>query len=255
MRLHRFAVLMFLAVPLAAQEPIVTDRPDYVESSLTVGRGVFQLETSAAADRTSRAGMTARTLSTPTLFRYGITPTLELRLETDGYVHASATGTTAQDGIADAAVGVKWHGLDAAGARPAVAFLLHGDLPSGTRAFRTDGVRPSLRAVGEWELPAGFGLGVMPGVVYDVAGNGTREWHALFGATFGHPITNDVRMYVEYAADQLPLAHDQNTTAFFDVGTAWVLTTDIQLDLSAQFGLTPTSTDQAFALGFSRRFR
>ena len=255
MRFHHFVALMLVAAPLAAQEPIVTDRPDYVESSLTVGRGVFQLETSAATDRTSRAGMNARTVSTPTLFRYGIAPKLELRLETDGYVHATATGATAQDGLADAAIGLKGHALDAAGARPAVAFLLHGDLPSGTRAFRTDGVRPSLRAVGEWELPAGFGLGLMPGVVYDVAGNGDRAWHALFGATVGHPISEKVRMYVEYAAEQVPLAHDQNTTAFFDIGTAWVLTTDLQLDLSAQFGLTPTSTDQAFALGFSRRFR
>jgi hypothetical protein len=255
MRLSHFVLVALLASPVAAQEPIVTDRPDFVESSLTVGRGVFQLETSAATDRTNAAGITARTISTPTLFRYGVTSALELRLETDGYVHASATGGTSEDGLADAAIGLKWHALDGAGARPAIAFLLHGDLPSGTRAFRTDGVRPSLRAVGEWELPAGFGLGVMPGVVYDVAGNGSREWHALFGATFGHPITEQVRWYVEYAAEQLPLAHDQSTTAFLDMGTAWVLTTDIQLDLSAQFGLTPTSTDQAFAVGFSRRFR
>jgi hypothetical protein len=255
MRTISFVLAALSAAPLAAQEPIVTDRPDFVESSLTVGRGVFQFETSAATDHAVAGGITARTFSTPTLFRLGLTPALELRLETDGYMHASATGTTSEDGLADAAIGIKWHALDGAGARPAIAFLLHGDLPSGTRAFRTDGVRPSLRGVAEWELPAGFGLGVMPGVVYDVAGNGSREWHALFGATFGHPITEQVRWYVEYAAEQLPLAHDQNTTAFLDVGTAWVLTADLQLDLSAQFGLTPTSTDQAVAVGFSRRFR
>ena len=40
--------LVLLAAPLAAQEPIATDRPDFVESSQVVGPSAFQIETSAA---------------------------------------------------------------------------------------------------------------------------------------------------------------------------------------------------------------
>lgn len=240
---------------LAAQEAIVTDRPDYVESSDVVGKKVFQLETSAATDWTASAGLTARTVTTPTLFRLGVTKNVELRLETDGYTRATLTGASAVDGLSDAAVGIKWHLVDGAQRRPSVAVLIHGDLPSGSTAFRGEGFRPSFRAVGEWDLPAGFGIGIMPGVVYDVNALGEREWTSLFGVTVGHPITASTRFYVEYAAEQLPLKATQPTTSFFDAGTAWVITRDLQVDLSARVGLSGEASDGSLAIGVSRRWR
>lgn len=253
-----FVLMAGLAVcarPLAAQEPIVTDRPDYVESSDVVGKKVFQLETSGATDWITTGGVTARTVTTPTLFRLGVTRTVELRLESDGYTRATLTGAAAVDGLSDAAIGIKWHLVDGEKRRPSVAVLIHGDLPSGSTPFRGEGVRPSFRAVGEWDLPAGFGIGVMPGIVYDVNALGDREWTSLFGVTVGHPITAATRFYVEYAAEQLPLNRSQTTTSYFDAGTAWVITRDLQLDLSARVGLTSTATDGTLALGVSRRWR
>jgi hypothetical protein len=239
---------------LAAQEPIATDRPDFVESSLTVGRGVFQFETSVATDWSRVGGATERTVGTPTLFRYGASPTLELRFETEGYQRASVTGSDATTGLADAALGVKWHALDGQGFRPSAAVLLHADLPSGSRAFRTDGVRPSLRVVGEWELPAGFALGLMPGIVYDVNATGDREWVPLFGATVGKPVSESLRFFAEFTAEALPIGNVAAATEL-DLGTALLLGKDVQLDLSTSFGLSEAAADHAVALGFSRRFR
>ena len=251
------AILLAVSPPrrLAAQESIATDRPDFVESSLTVGTGVFQLETSVATDWTRVGSATERTVGTPTLFRYGITPALELRLETEGYQRASnsaVNGTTT--GLADAALGLKWHALDGDGVRPSAAVLLHADLPSGSRTFRTDGVRPSLRVVGEWELPAGFALGVMPGVVYDVDAAGDRQWVTLFGATVGKPVSERLRFFVEFTAEALPIG-DVPAATELDLGTALLLSKDIQLDLSTSFGLSEAAADHALAIGFSRRFR
>jgi hypothetical protein len=45
--------------------------------------------------------------------------------------------------------------------------LAHADLPSGSRALRGEGVRPSLRVSAEWDLPADLSLGVMPGIAVD----------------------------------------------------------------------------------------
>ena len=251
------AILLAVSPPrrLAAQEPIATDRPDFVESSLTVGRGVFQLETSVATDWTRAAGATERTVGTPTLFRYGVSPVLELRLETEGYQRASNSALNgATTGIADAALGLKWHALDGDGFRPSAAVLLHADLPSGSRAFRTEGVRPSLRVVGEWELPAGFALGVMPGVVYDVDAAGDRQWVTLFGATVGKPVSETLRFFAEFTAEALPIG-DVPAATELDLGTALLLSKDVQLDLSTSFGLSEAAADHAVAIGFSRRFR
>jgi hypothetical protein len=239
---------------LAAQDPIATDRPDFVESSATVGDGVFQLETSVATDWSTVGSATERTVATPTLIRYGISRSVELRVESDAYTRASVTGTESVDGFSDAAVGLKWHAVDALGLRPATAVLLHADLPSGSRTFRTDGVRPSLRVVGEWELPADFALGVMPGVVYDVDAAGRRQWVTLFGATVGKPVSESLRFFVEFTAAALPIGEVPAMTEL-DLGTALLLSKDVQLDLSTSFGLSEGAADHAVAIGFSRRWR
>lgn len=253
MRLSYLAVIL-LAAPLAAQEPIATDRPDFVESSATVGAGVLQLETSAATDWTAVGSATERTVATPTLFRFGVSGRVELRVESDAYTRASRTGTESVDGFSDAALGLKWHAADARGLRPSTALLLHADLPSGSRAFRTDGVRPSLRVVGEWELPAGFALGVMPGIVYDVDALGDRQWVTLFGATVGKPVSESLRFFVEFTGEALPIGGVPAVTEL-DMGTALLLSKDVQLDLSTGFGLSKGAADHALAIGFSRRFR
>src|SRR6478609_3273820 len=247
--------LALVAAPLAAQEPIATDRPDFVESSMTVGTKVFQLETSAATDWTTSAGTTARVIATPTLLRYGISRTLELRLETDGFYRASVDGVGSESGMADAALGIKWHAVDEAGARPAIAFLLHGDVPTGSAAFRGIGIRPSLRTVGEWALPGEFGLGVMPGIAYDPEGGEGQQWTALLGVTLGRPVSESLRFFVEYAAEQLPTSSNGGTIALVETGAAFLLTADTQLDLSYRHGVTSLAADHSIALGFSRRFR
>jgi len=247
--------LVLLAAPLAAQDPIATDRPDFVESSLTVGKHVFQYETSAATDWTTTAGVTARAVATPTLLRFGLSKALELRVETDGFYHAGIDGSDGESGMADAALGLKWHALDGEAARPSLAFLLHGDVPTGSAAFRGIGIRPSFRAVGEWELPGEFALGVMPGIAYDPNGGEGQQWTAILGATLGRPVSEQLRFFVEYAAEQLPTSENGGTVALLDMGSAFLITSNIQLDLSYRHGLTSLASDHSLALGFSQRIR
>jgi len=166
------AASVLLGADARADEGIVTDRPDFVESSDVVGTGRFQLEAGLDSARTSRSGTTTRTVTTPTLFRYGIGDTTELRLETDGYTHERAGGS-GESGFADLSFGLKWHVQDGEGRRPGVAWLLHVDTATGSRAFRGAGLRPSLRAAVEWDLPEDFSLGVMPGVYVDRNDDGT----------------------------------------------------------------------------------
>ena len=167
-----FVALVAPSTGAGAADAITTDRPDVVESSLTVGRGRFQIETSIARERDKDAGAKTTVLTTPTLLRLGVSENLELRLESEGYVRAKfsdpAAGIDARDsGYADLSPGLKWHALDGEGARPSVAVLLHADIDSGSRPFRGEGIRPSLRTPFEWELQNDFSLGVMPGIVYD----------------------------------------------------------------------------------------
>ncbi|MCF6294946.1 MAG: transporter [Flavobacteriaceae bacterium] len=62
-------------------QTIVTDRPVQTESSSTVPKGSFQIETGVLFGSTKVEGVSIRqTLAPSTLFRYGITKGIEIRL-------------------------------------------------------------------------------------------------------------------------------------------------------------------------------
>jgi len=234
----------------AGDEGIVTDRPDFVESSKVVGPGRFQVETSLLAERSRAGGATVRTLSTPTLLRYGVGDAFELRVESDGRVieHARA-GTTA--GYADTSLGVKWHVLDEAPGLPSVGILLHADVASGSAAFRGQGVRPSLRMAAEWALPGELALGLMPGIGQERDAAGARYGYGIFGAVLGKGITPAVRAFVEVAMPQIARSRHGGTQATFDTGAGWLLSDKCQLDAMLAFGLNRRTPDVALTIGFS----
>ena len=70
--------------------------------------------------------------------------------------------------------------LPETGNAPTMAALVHADLPTGSDAFRGSGTRPSLRVVAEWAL-GDWGIGVMPGILYDRNGD-ERFWRRVLGS-------------------------------------------------------------------------
>ncbi len=264
--LHPVAVtLVALVTPLAAfaeDDAIATDRPDFVESSDVVGKGVFQLETSLAHERDKSGGVKTKVRSTPTLLRYGISDAFELRLESDGLlrqtVTGGATGSSKDSGTADASLGLKWHIRDGdeASGQPALAMLAHVDFDSGSKEFRGNGQVPSVRLVAEWELPGDAGFGVMPGLAYakDDA-TGKRYWSGILAATYSRPLVGPLRGFVEVAGQELRSKRYGGNIVTFDTGVTYAIDLDTQLDLSVNLGMNRNTPDRAFAVGFSRRFR
>lgn len=250
-----FAGLLLLALAAtchAGDDQIATDRPDFVESSDVVGKGRFQVETSFARERAGNGAQRLHTTSTPTMLRAGVSDTLELRLESDGRVHAWA-GSDSQRGYADASIGVKWHAADAKGNSPSLGILLHADLPSGSRQFRGEGVRPSLRVVGEWELPADMSLGVMPGLSYETADDGRRFTNGILGVVVGKELTPRWRAFVEVAASQIARARNGGSQVTFDTGVAYLVNDNCQLDFAVARGLNKRTPDMSWTVGLSFR--
>lgn len=234
----------------AEEDPIATDRPDFVESSLTVGDRRLQVETSVAWERDGDVDG----YSTPTLFRYGLGPTWELRLETDGWQQFDAPGGADVSGFADVSLGIKHHLASSDDGSASLAWLLHVDLPSGARALRGHGARPSFRLVAEWDLSETLSAGVMPGVIWDDDGDGHRYAAGIFGVVVGKAWTEHSRSFVELALPQIANSDDGGTIALLDVGSAWLLSNDVQLDAVYSYGLNDRSPDHALGVGLSLRF-
>ena len=263
MRIKNRGLALLLGVSALAaaaeQDEIVTDRPDFVESSNVVGKGRFQIETSIAQERNKADGFRDRTWSTPTLLRMGISDTLELRVETDGRLRATSDnlGTGArhtESGYADVAVGVKWHVADEDGASPSMGILAHADLDTGSSAFRAAGKGGSLRLAAEWELANDFALGVMPGVAWQRDDDGGRYTSAIFGIVLGKGWTDRFRTFVEYSAPQIAKGRNGGSVTTFDVGAAYLMADSVQLDTAVSRGLNRNTPDWSWTVGLSIKF-
>ena len=261
MRLLVVALLGLSMLTAARADAISTDRPDVVESSDVVGRGRVQIETGFQSERDVDGGFRTRTRTTPTLLRIGIQDALELRLETDGLTLSRSDGAapaagSSQRGWSDVALGVKWHVQDGdeGNGVPGMAWLLHLDADTGSSAFRGQGIRPSLRFVGEWELAHEMSVGVMPGLVLDRNAEGRRFVAGILAVTLGKGWTPAWRSFVELAAQQIASKRNGGSVVTFDAGATYLVNDALQLDVSLSRGLTREAPDLAWGVGASFRF-
>jgi len=254
-----FALLGLLATAAAADEAIVTDRPDFVESSDVVGKGRFQIETSLAFERDKSGGIHSRLRSTPTLLRLGLSENWELRLETDGALRqrsSQAGMTESLSGSADMALGAKWHwreGDEALGT-PGLAWLFHVDIDSGSAPFRGQGLRPSLRMVAEWEFAGGWTAGIMPGLYRDRNEQGRHHVGGILAVVLGKSLGEGLRGFVELSGQRLASKKNGGQVLSFDTGLAYLLSENLQLDLALSRGLNRNTPDLSWTLGLSARY-
>lgn len=160
------AVLLLLPVVAAAQTTdvgeLVTDRPDFTESSMVVGPGMMQLETGSSLEFDGRGDGRSRTLTTPlALMRLGISRTVELRLSSDGDIFTAfgqGSSRFSTNGFADVEVGAKWVFLDRKAQAFAMAVIPMVSVPVGTAIASSGTLDPTVKLTWAKSLPGGFDL-------------------------------------------------------------------------------------------------
>src|SRR5690349_2026381 len=144
-----------------SESPIVTDRPGFLFSSLTVGRGVFQAELGLPSVTLIEDGdAELRATSAVALFRLGVGDGFELRLGAPVYTEIRTEFGRLSDtesGYGDLEVGAKWHLLDNDGVRPSFALIPSAILPTGEEGFSAEEPVYQLNATAEWTLASSWG--------------------------------------------------------------------------------------------------
>lgn len=264
MKRHHHAIacllagLSVLSAARADDDTINPDRPNVANSSQVVGSGRVQLETGLNWDRQRDPDAHLRTLTTPTLLRIGVADALELRLETDGRTigHASDPSGGAHAvsaGWADFAAGVKWHLYDQDGAKPSLGVIAELLLPTGSRALRGGGFRPTLEVPAEWDLGHEWSLAMMPGVGRDADDAGSRYTYGVLAASVGKAFDERLHGFAEVAAPQIAHAAHGGTQLQFDAGVSWLVNKDCQLDAMLVRGLHRNTPELSLAFGLSVR--
>jgi Putative MetA-pathway of phenol degradation len=240
-----------------SETPIATDRPGFLFSSLTVGRGTFQTELGLPAVTLIQDGDSEfRSTSLVVLLRFGVADNLELRLGAPVYTEARVEFgpfDETESGYGDLEAGVKWHVLDNEGGRPSFALIPSVILPTGEEGFSAEDPVYQLNAVSEWTLADGWGLAGLAGYLNGPAGD-DRFNQEVFALSLGRSLPSPAWSAYGEAAYVVTDLDGASDSSFLGGGIKYLVSNDAQLDLNFDRGLTDDSPDWLFGLGLSARF-
>ncbi len=241
-----------------------TDRPDKTESPYTVDAGHFQIEmdfVSYSYDKhnPARDGTIVRTWNiAPINFKVGLLNHVDAQfiVQPHTYVHTSdpAAGVSKQRGFNDFITRVKFNLWGNDGGDTAFALMPYVKLPTNQDQLGNRSVEGGLIAPFALELPAGWGMGLMPqiDIVRDTTSSG---YHPEFVSTitFGHDIVGALAGYAEFF-NSVSTERGADWVATVDLGLTYALTKSLQLDAGINIGVTRAADDWNPFIGLSWRF-
>lgn len=245
--------------PPGPDEPLVTDRPDFTEASVTVGRGVAQLEFgyTYVFDDDGDESFKAHSVGEPLLRLGMLAEWLELRLAWT-YLEETTSAPGERQlliGSSDLLLGLKIALTPQEGILPEMALIPQILLPTGTSELSANEVLPGLNWLYSWQLSERLSFGGSTqgnGVLDDATGKGYLE--IAQSLTTGLSFTERLGMYAEWFAF---FPHNANTARprhFFNSGLTFLLSNDVQFDIRAGLGLNDAADDFFSGTGLSIRF-
>ena len=248
-----FSSVVGCASATALHEPLVSDRPDFTESTSTVDPAHIQAEggytfTRSAGEKSNSVG--------EILLRFGLARFAELRLEPGSY--SWVTSPSGKDsGREDGEVGTKLRLYDPAGDNPspvpAVAVVLKTSVPTGTAVYREKRLQPTAELATEWKIASHVGLGTNVNVARPVDDDGKRYTELAFSASFGFDLSPRFGAFAE-GYGFVPENSGSKRTGFLDTGLTAALSADLQLDFRAGIGVNGTAPDYFIGAGIVRRW-
>ena len=246
-------------------EPLATDRPDFTEASSVVGRGVLQIETGYTYFHDDEDGTRTRTHSLPeSLFRYGITDNIELRLVWNYlWESQSSAGTTESfDSAEDLVLGAKFALTSQSELIPESALILDFSTPTGGADFTGRHAEFGSNFLFGWDLPndksVAGSFGYSTGTEFltlpppaPIVADRFGIFHSSI--THGIPLKESWKAYFEYFGlyfDGLSGGRPEN---YFDSGVTYLLNNNVQFDARIGVGLNSAASDVFAGMGVSVR--
>jgi Putative MetA-pathway of phenol degradation len=241
-------------------EGIVTDRPDFTESSSTVGKGRVQLEAGYTFSRDRDAGIRGSQAFPELLLRAGVlSDRLELRLG-QSFTRTSVTSVEGDalsfQGADDLYVGAKLAVAAQRGWFPEVAIVVQSTLPTGAAALTAGRLLPGVNLLYGMDLGASaFTLGGSSQI--NGAMNDDAREYAEFAqsVTLGWDFAKTLGVYAEAFAF-VPQGRSGDAvarTSYLNGGFRFKPTQNLQYDVRIGRGLTAASEDFFVGFGVSVR--
>ncbi len=238
--------------PTAANPyPMVTDRPDFTESSDVVRAGWVQVEGGFNKDLYG-AGQPGDIAVGNLLFRIGLGHRLELRLANPGLLSEAPTHDTPRTfGGGDSEFAFKYKIVDETANRPAFGLIGVISAPTGAPGFSSNAWEPGVKLTWAKDLPAGFDLNGNVNWAY-LAATGGRLHQVVVSASAGHDLPAGLAGFWEVYGFTEAERGEPNTYVF-DTGVTRMIGRNAQWDASFARRLSGFGPDWSFGFGLSFR--
>ncbi|HEY2785497.1 MAG TPA: transporter [Fimbriiglobus sp.] len=242
-------------------DKITTDRPDFTESSTTVGLGRIQLETGYTYTRDRADGGLFQSHTYPeALLRLGLfAEWFELRLGQTVLTeqNQSAAGVaTKRTGLTDFNFAGVFALTEQKGILPESAVLVGGSVPTGSSGFTDNRFLPTASYLFSWELTKKWDLGGSSVVSKAVEDDGHGYYVFAESLTTGYEWTDKIGNYLEVFA-LLPSAANGpeiKPQYYFNGGVTYLFTPLCQFDARAGVGLNKAAADFFCGAGISVKY-
>ena len=245
---------LFTPAPLGTLSPMVTDRPGQTNGPYTVAPGHLQIET-GMVNYTYDHGTSLHRfdLFSQTEFRVGIVPNAEFDVAINPYSW-QRQGDVRSSGVGDTTLQGKWTIWSDAAATTAFGAIPFVTLPTSQHGLGVSGTEGGVSFPFAAALPAGFGLGVMPGIAA-ARNNSGNGYHTQITASVSlqHQIVGNLSAFGEFASS-IDASHSHDWVGTIDFGLVYLLTDNFQIDLGMNVGVTHAAPDLNPFLGLSVRF-
>lgn len=240
---NTFVFLFFISLNCLGQSPIQCDRPDQTETSFTVPKGRFQLESGFSFKKDDDL----KTYSLPSsLWKYGIAKSWELRMITEW--NSDVVGGEKLAGIQPIQLGAKVNFCEEKKGRPKTSLIAHLAIPDwASPDYKGNYYAPNFRFTLQNTLMDGLNLG------YNVGANWSPfdgKPSGLYTLTLGYSLTQDLGFYGEIFGF---FPQNDKPNHSIDGGFTYLISNDFMLDLSAGKRIAGETADFYLAFGISFR--
>ncbi|HEX8833959.1 MAG TPA: transporter [Abditibacteriaceae bacterium] len=237
-----------------AVEPLITDRPDFTESTQTLAPGRTQVEGGATF---TRSGSSRETSVGEFLVRVGAGKKTELRFGVNSYVWTRDAVNGDASGKDDTTFGVKLRLSEGSGGmglkKPAMSLLLDTNLPTGSRAYRENGLQPAAKLLLGWTLNERLALASNLNYAYARQG-GTRFNQFSGSVSLGLAVTDKTGAFFEVYGFEKD-SPGGSSASFFNTGLTYLVSNDFQLDARVGTGIGGgPNPNYFFGVGAAQRF-
>jgi hypothetical protein len=251
--------------PDDAMRAFEPERPNKILNPFTVDAGHFQIESdffNYTHTNFGGAGTQVFETADPTI-KLGLTNSIDFELVLNGYLnsatHSNQTGSLVANGhgFGDTIIKTKINLVGDDGGAFAMALVPFVKIPSAAPGLGNGVVEGGVALPMQINLPDGFALALQ--IEYDAlknANDSQRYANLVNIANLSHAvsfISNDLTAFIEFFS---AVGTDPFTPAVYtlDLGLAYLILPNVQLDAGANFGLTKASPDLNLYSGVTARF-